>query len=468
MATKIDAQDEIRKLQAKVTWNDRLQEAYYVTPSGERFPFIYEAVKESFVRKGKAFERAGGNGTYVQGLGNSGRRLPITAIFAGEDCDEQARAFMKALSEPGVGKLEHPRYGTLNVLPLGTVERIDDLVKRVGEVRIKVEFWETVEAFKSPITSAALKLLGQLGFFDEYTATVDEIKDLKDIPVSKLTAVERFLLDTADQIEKYLAPIANVISDTTETLSAVQSRAGNITSRFSSLTNSIKTSIGKLETTVGQIVSQSMRLVLTPANAFAEVRTKFFAYKQLALTQLDRFDAAYGIGDNPGVFHWYNNAEAKANFTSTDHVVMSALAGAATVAGSTTTSNDTISYADGEVQFRTRNDAIQSAEDLLELLDTVTEWREATQEELNIVDTGGLYQLVYNIVVAGAQAYIEEAFSLKQEQIFILDRARTVIDLEYEIYGTVDDNLDFLIATNNLTGSEILELPKGKQIKYYV
>ena len=57
---------------------------------------------------------------------------------------------------------------------------------------------------------------------------------------------------------------------------------------------------------------------------------------------------------------------------------------------------------------------------------------------------------------------------LKQERSITLDRARTIIDLCGELYGSVDDNLDFAINSNGLTGSEILELPRGFDFVYYV
>jgi len=60
------------------------------------------------------------------------------------------------------------------------------------------------------------------------------------------------------------------------------------------------------------------------------------------------------------------------------------------------------------------------------------------------------------------------SFSLKQERSIVLDRARTIVDISAELYGEVDAQLDFLINSNNLSGSEILEVPKGREIVYYV
>ena len=39
---------------------------------------------------------------------------------------------------------------------------------------------------------------------------------------------------------------------------------------------------------------------------------------------------------------------------------------------------------------------------------------------------------------------------------------------EKAVRDLIDENLDFLINSNNLTGSEILELPRGREVVYYV
>ena len=131
-------------------------------------------------------------------------------------------------------------------------------------------------------------------------------------------------------------------------------------------------------------------------------------------------------------------------------------------------SSDTIITSDGAVQFQTRSQAITAADEILTLLDEFTEWREANQESLEIIDTGEVYQQIQQLAVLGAAALIKSSFALKQERSIILDRDRTIVDLEFELYGTIDDNVNLIINTNNLTGSEILELPVGKEILYYV
>ena len=78
------------------------------------------------------------------------------------------------------------------------------------------------------------------------------------------------------------------------------------------------------------------------------------------------------------------------------------------------------------------------------------------------------YQQLQEAAALTAGFLVFISFSLKQERRLVLDRARTVIDLAAELYGSVDDPLDFFIASNRLSGSEILELPIGREVVYYV
>jgi len=85
-----------------------------------------------------------------------------------------------------------------------------------------------------------------------------------------------------------------------------------------------------------------------------------------------------------------------------------------------------------------------------------------------IIDTGELYDPLQQAVALTAGFLVQVSFTLRQERTRILEKDRTVHDLVAELYGRVDEELDFFINSNALTGSEILELPKGKEIVYYV
>ena len=127
-----------------MAWTDRIREAAYTPPEGGRIVFTYENVSKLVDKKTTAFEFPDAEGTFVQDLGRSGRRYPLRVIFWGEDYDLESDAFEAALLQRGTGKLEHPIYGTVDVVPFGTIRRRDDLKTAANQAIIELTFWETI------------------------------------------------------------------------------------------------------------------------------------------------------------------------------------------------------------------------------------------------------------------------------------------------------------------------------------
>lgn len=84
------------------------------------------------------------------------------------------------------------------------------------------------------------------------------------------------------------------------------------------------------------------------------------------------------------------------------------------------------------------------------------------------VDTGEIYQPLQQSAALAEGFLVELSFTLAQERRIILGRPRSIIDLVGELYGSVDDQLDFFITTNQLSGDEIIELPAGFEAVFYV
>ena len=83
------------------------------------------------------------------------------------------------------------------------------------------------------------------------------------------------------------------------------------------------------------------------------------------------------------------------------------------------------------------------------------------------VDTGATYQPMQNSVALATGFLVENSFSLIEERRLVLGRARTFVDLVAELYGELDSKFDFFITTNQLSGDEIVELPRGREVVYY-
>jgi hypothetical protein len=70
---------------------------------------------------------------------------------------------------------------------------------------------------------------------------------------------------------------------------------------------------------------------------------------------------------------------------------------------------------------------------------------------------------------AAAALLLAKAFALKSERKYTLTGDMCPLDLVYQLYGRLDDELlDEFIETNRLAGDEIFAVPLGREVVYYV
>lgn len=405
-------------------WNDRISEAAYNSPSGVRIRLAYENVSKTVEKKTTGFEFPDADGTFVQDLGHSGRRYPLRVFFWGDDYDIDAAAFDAALLERGIGKLEHPIYGTVNVVPFGPITQRDDLKTAANQAIIEVTFWETIDLIYPTVQDdPANEVLTAVDDYNNAGAAEFE-NDIKlDTAIERITFQNNYiaLLDVA---QSGLQDIANTQDD--------------VRQQFDAIVDSVNQGIDILVSEPLTLALQTMQLIQAPARALTNISARLDAYKNLASI------ITSGNDDN-GSSNEFHTKDLYASTYITGSVV-------------SVVNN----------QFITKTDAIAAAEDILTQFNDVVDWRDDNFRSLDEIDIGTSYQQLQEAVALTAGFLVEISFNLKQERRIVLDRNRTIIDLVAELYGSVDDQLDFLISSNLLTGDEILELPKGREIVYYV
>jgi len=86
-----------------------------------------------------------------------------------------------------------------------------------------------------------------------------------------------------------------------------------------------------------------------------------------------------------------------------------------------------------------------------------------------IPDATGIIQLS-NLVSYTVSALLQIATNARQERSFILEEDDTLFTLAKRLYGLREDDstITELIDTNKFTMQELLIIPKGRTIKYYV
>jgi len=406
-----------------MSWQDRIRQGAYTSPLGTRTVFQFENVSYSFDKKTTGFEFPNFNGTYVQESGNTGRRFPLRIIFSGDDYDLEAKAFEETLLERGIGKLEHPVYGVKDVIPFGAISRRDDLKTAANQAFFDITFWETIELIfpeeqDDPASSVETSV-------DEYNvAAGNQLENSTDLTgaVNQAKAKGNFTR-ALDSVKGGLQKVADTQAD--------------VTRQFNTIYNSINTGI---DTLIGQpltLAAQTVQLVQAPARALTSIQARLEAYKNLAENLI-----ATGTAADSNDFH-VNDMYASTHVTG-----------------------QILSVINNE--FDTKTEAIAAAESIISLFDSLVVWRDDNFAALEQIDQGEAYQKLQGSVAIAAGFLVQISFTLKQERIVVLDRNRSIIDTVAELYGDVDNYLDFFINSNDLTGSEILELPKGRSIVYYV
>lgn len=405
-----------------MSWQERLREAAYTSPSGGRLTFEYEQVSEEFDRKATPFDFADADGTFVQDLGRTGRRYALRVIVWGDNYDVQAAGWMAALAERGQGILEHPVYGRLDVVPVGKVRRRDDLVVRANQAIIEVEFFETI-GVAYPTTTG-----------DPAAALADLIAAAGVAQAEQLAQAK--ILESALGQTGFLAEFNAALDTVEDNIRKVSDGVASAQRQFDAIQKSINRGIDVLIKDPLTLAFQTQQLINTPARIAGQVSGRLDAYG-------DMFDSF--VGKDAGDEEQLANTDLFASATAT-----------ATALAATTEAHPN------------RPAAVLAAEALLEQGDALAEWRDTNFAEQGVIDEGGSWQATQEVIAAAAGVLVEVSFGLAQERRVVLGSARTIIDLTYELYGTTDSKLDALINDNDLTGDEIIELPQGKEIIYYV
>jgi len=408
-----------------MTWEDRQKEAAYTSPSGTRFAFLFEDTSKIFGNRTSAFEFPNVDGALIQHLGNIGRRYPLKIFFSGPDYDLETDEFEKALSEKGIGVLETPLYGVVNVVPFGQITRRDNLKTAANQSIVEVTFWETKGIiFPTVIANPLSQVQNGIAEYNIAAAETLEENTVLDKQLERQTFEDGYLA-LADRTKTKLDPIANVQND--------------VRQQFNTIDRSINNGIDALVKDPLTLGFQTVALVQSPARARANITAKLASYRSLV------DDIVAGTGS--------------LNLSSNDFHT-SDLFASSYVTGSVLSSINN--------EFDTKPGALSAAEEILDQFSLVVAWRDANFDNLGQNDTGESYQKLLDTVSIAAGFLVELSFSLKQERKLTLTSARTMVDLVGELYGSVDDQLDFFIDSNELSGSEMLELPAGREIVYYV
>lgn len=436
---------------ANQNWSDRLRQAAYTSPQNRtRIVFDYEEVERTTPLTGTKFNFPNVNDAYIQRTGFDSREYPMRAIFSGPNHDKLATAFEAAILEPGIGRLDHPMYGgSLKVVPFGDLTRRNDLVKGGNQTIVEVTFFTSVpQIYPSSEPVGVNEILAAVSAFDEGASKqFFDCTNLKGA-LNKATG---------------LATIRTFLRKVSSSLKTMSDSVSSVNRQFRDLQSTVNLGLDVL---VGQpllLARQIGDLIKAPGRALIGIESRLDGYAALAESIFGSPSANPAERLAAGTSLLQRRQQVANDMHISDLFVANAVAGsivATTIEGS----------------FTTRPQAVAAAAALVEQFDAAVAWRDAgfaalgEIEDVSIsqVDTGQSIQALQDAMAVAVGFLVQTSFGLVPERRIAIDRDRTIIDLAAELYGSVDDEkLDLLITSNNLTGDELLELPRGRVISYY-
>lgn len=248
-------------------WEDRIIAAVYVAPDGTRFTFDYEDVSQISEKNTVVFNFPDADGTYIQDLGRQGRRYPLRVFFWGDDYDIEASDFIDALEQRGIGKLEHPIYGIVDVVPFGVITRKDALKTGANQAVIDVVFFETNDAiYPTSQSNPASEVQSAVTAFNE--ASAQQFDDAASLDTAVEQSAFRGIYDRAKGVAVGV-------------LEGIAAQDDAIKSVFDAVNTSINNVVTALVGDPLSLAFQTQILIQSPARTKALIDDRLDAYENL-------------------------------------------------------------------------------------------------------------------------------------------------------------------------------------------
>jgi hypothetical protein len=412
-------------------WVSRLQDSRFVSLSGVDVPFVYLDLRALFPKKTAVFQSAIGDGAYIQDNGIGGFRFPMMLMFTGGDHDIQANIAIQALLEKGEGTLYHPIFGPITVVAGGEIEYVSNLVSEANQTSIIVEFFETtgLQIGESPPFDSVLELF-KAASADSFAAKLE----LTDVA------------DEANFIDRVQKNVGKIKTELSKISTGVANAQAAIDDTADSISRGIDTLIGD-PLTLGR---QMQRLIASPARIGTNIRSKLRAYGNLAID-------IFGLGDpKPTGYDFQEQNGFHLNVLTASNCLSSAAESAV--------NND----------LTTKSEYIESAVSLLQLADELSTWKDdgfaaISDDTIGSADTGDGWGDLIDIMNMAAAELISQSFAAATEYKITTDHEDAASAWCYRFYKSVkNEQLWFFANTNNLGGDELLTIPAGRELVYYV
>jgi len=435
-----------------MSYIDRLEILSYQSPKRKTFDLQFEDLARSITRKTSINEFPYQDRANIQDLGMGNLKIPIRCFITGIDYDLEADRFYKALNEQGYGVLDHPRWGSIDVIPINITQSesfVDGLGRAIFEIEF-AEYFPDATNFPEDISSIFKNIIGVV------TGTLDIIFQAIDSVITLETSVRRFTRN-ARRI------VGNTISETRR----IESRFKSVSQKWKDDTrnNFITITFGERFSIDGRKSQDDFNKLLrifdtyltnnpsfTPteaANKFIEL-LRFPQNSSISAIQIqesysktiDFIDSQFNTNGNT-----MNEFEANIN----GYMAISAI----------------VSMCENVL-----NSSIQTRDKAILLIEKISEKREQLKSIVDKVKNKNgnidydVLQNTYTVITNTQNLILSISLNIPTERKIILSKDTTPIEFVYSLDGSID-RLDELMEYNNLQNKNILVIPRNYVMRYY-
>jgi hypothetical protein len=399
-----------------MTWKDKLINITFeiTTGDGKVFKPLWKDAQKNLNFNTEGFDFIGQEGTFVERKKKSGDQIPLLFYFQGNDCIEQADLFELSARDSRVWTLKHPFLGTLKVQPLSL--RFD--YTQYNSVKITGTVWQTISRkYPQNVVDAKAEVQNLKSDIDILVAGLFTDSIIPIIPENIQPSLNG-AISTESNYEVLIdsdsaaAALKNIARQATGAAQDLLSDATNYINQATALINFPFTLVGNIRSKVGSMVNALNSLVGIFLNADPKNKEIYEFQASLIVSELSR----NVVTDD------YNNI----------------------------------------------NDVLRTIDDF----DSAYNSFIANLDSAGYVGNPDLAIATDLIVNTAISNLFDIAFNAKQEMRIVLDSDSNIIVLANKYYRkggvSLDDAVAELIANNNISLDEHIQVKKGREIIYFV
>jgi prophage DNA circulation protein len=398
-----------------VSFLDRLRECRYISPSGKEYTPLFDDVERSGGKKAAVHELPFRDVADVQDLGNQAEKYPMALYFTGPDYDQLADAFYAALREKGRGKLKHPRWGDIDVLPI-TRSQTEKLIDKVWYCAFQVDFIEAPDPASLTISTTT-------------AAAIQAAADNAAAVAAAALSLQQSALKSQVELVKMKGKAVSVAASAVETLKSGTSGFDDVRSALVKAQKDITRNIDALTTDPMTLTDSLIQLIRTPADMVTAVTLKLGGFGKLIL-------------DNIVTLEGLTIGAALA--------IVPVLLGATVAAAQSTASGTLASRADAIDAYNALTDSAASALAAVE----------------GYVDDPAALGAVRQLASDARARLLVESYSLPTERSMVLQGDSNPILLAQQLYGD-PERFNDICDQNGLDDDFGFIVPRGTEIRWY-